>query len=548
MAKKNPERKYIMDNFEKDPLGGELKNKPLSDKCGPGGEWLGHVLVASPFEARVNLDFTGPVGSTTGVYYSLMFQLGKWEFLVQKADEWIEVSPVHAQYYQLTQKQKEDLEGKIKQGLVSVSQAVADYELLLHDKRKYTEMLRYLGYRTPTELGDKDIKAHSHQPEEISDLCTMVDNDKKTKDERTKRSDNHSLKAVFVDQVDIHTGEGISIRSIVSRWPTLISDFMRLDDSDMEPGAVMKKLDISRAEAVVLVTKNKLFMEWKNLFLPELLSRYIRILELANSRKKSVDEYREWVKPYVARHKLIEEGLSSPERRASSRTSFMTPVGHALSFASIEAWVWKDFLTPEIYKVAGDSFARNPVDAYDSWTKKNLIFSNNFGLIVKHPWITDEWVKDKKVEVYRDGWLNPNRHYYSFFVIKFMRTNMRSATGDELEDGQFDVNLVVMSQNAMFVKLLELKAKQEEFNKYVDSILGIPHYIKGLRPSTKENNPFGHVKSFFDTFSIPLKFSKKGPYERDWDERITKYYLAPIAGDRYVPIVNFIKQKIGYGK
>ena len=109
--------KYIMESFEKDPLGGEIKSKDLNDKCGPGGEWLGNVLIASPFEARVNIDFTGPPGSTSGVYYSLMFQLGKWEFLVQKADEWIEVSPVHAQYYQLTQKQKDDLEGKIKRAL-----------------------------------------------------------------------------------------------------------------------------------------------------------------------------------------------------------------------------------------------------------------------------------------------------------------------------------------------------------------------------------------------------------------------------------------------
>ena len=425
---------------------------------------------------------------------------------------------------------------------------MADYELLLHDKRKYTEMLRYLGYRTAKELGDKDVKAHGHQPDELGDLCTLVDNDSKTKGERMKKTDNHSLKAVFVDQVDIHTGEGISIMSIVSRWPTLIADFMRLDDSYIEPGAVMKKLDISIAEAVVLVTKNKLFVEWKNLFLPELLSRYVRILELANSRKKTMDEYREWVKPYVARHKLIEEGLSRPENRSIMRTSFMTPVGHALSFASIEAWVWKDFISSEIYKVAGDIFARNPVDVYDNWTKKNLIFSNDYGLAVKHPWITYEWVKDKKTEIYRDGWLNKNRYYYSFFVVKFMRTNMRTATGDELEDGQFDVNLIVMSQNAMFVKLLELKAKQEEFNKYVDNILGIPHYIKGSRPAAKNNNTFQPVKKFFDTFSIPLKFSKKGPYERDWDERITKYYFAPIAGDRYVPIVNFIKQKIGYGK
>lgn len=551
MAKERKERKYIMDNFDKDPVTGVLMNKALNEKVGPGGEWIGHILAGSPFEARVSLDYTGALGSVSRIYYQLMFQLGKWEYLVQKADEWIEVSPVHAQYYQLTQRQKEELEGKIKQGLGSVSQSVADLELLMHDKRKYEEMLRYLGYRTPKELGEADIKEHNHDDDDVRDLCLVVDESDKTRKERVTRTDNHSLKAMFIDQVDFHTGEGISIRSIISRWPTLISDFMKMGDEDVDPDKLMKKLDITKAEAVVLVTKNKLYIEWKNLFLPEVAARYGRILELAGSRKKSVVEYREWVKPYIARHKMIEEGLSDPTRRSTMRTSFMTPVGHALSFSQIIIWTWKDFISPEIYKVPGEYFAKKRIDPYDPWTKKNLIFDENHGLIVKHPWITDDWIKQQRDEFLFGSsptWMNKNREYYSFFIIKLNRSNMRTATGDEIEDGIFDVNLVVMSQNALFVKLLELKAKQEEFNRYVDNLLGIPRRVPGSRTVLKkERNPLGPVKSLMDKFNLPFALFKKGPYERDWDERITKYYLAPVAGDRYVPIVNFIKQKMEYG-
>ncbi len=521
-------RKFILGDFTKDTTTGALKNKDLFDS---GLKWLGHALVLSPFEAHVSLDYTGAPGASSGIYYALAFQLGKWEYNIQKADEWIEVSPVHAQYYQLTQKQKEDLEGRIKSGLASAAQAVADLELLLHDKRKYEEMLHYMGYQNRY---DEEFKI---------DTVDISDEDGKKK----RNADNHSLKAMFIDQVDFHTGEGISMRSIVSRWPTMISDFMKMDDSDIDPGSVMKKLDISRAEAVVLVTKNKLFNEWKNIFLPEVKSRYQRILELVRSRKKSVEEYKEWLKPYVARHKLIEEGLSDENRRSERRTSFMSTVGHAMSFSEISIWAWKDFLSPEIHKVSGDIYAKKPIPVYDDWTKKNLIFNKEYGLIVEHPWITEEWVLEQKKLFESNGWLTKNREYYSFFIIKFNRSNYRDATGNELEDGIFDVTLVLMSQNVLFAKLLELKAKQEEFNKYIDNLLGISKPIPGSVPKLKEGNILGPIKQFFNFFSMPLEFIKRGPYEREFNDRITKYYLAPMAVDRYVPIVNFIKQKMGYG-
>src|SRR3989344_4429927 len=290
MGDKNPE--WILGNLKRENLTG----LPKGNVGGEFKKWLGHALFAMPLEVHTRLNFTGQLGSIMGIYYSLVFQLGKWEFNVKKSDEWIEVSPVHAQYYQLTIKKKEELEGRIKQGLVQVSQAVADTELLMHDKRRYLEFLHYMGYRSFKETGKEKESA-------LPDELNLDEDEKKVK----ARADNHSLKAVFIDQVDMHTGEGISMRSIVSRWPTLITDFMRMEDDWMDPDKVKNNLNVSKAEAIVLITKNKLYNEWKSLFGPEIKSRYMRINELVQAREASVEQYKEWLKPYIARHRLIEE-------------------------------------------------------------------------------------------------------------------------------------------------------------------------------------------------------------------------------------------------
>jgi len=266
MAKKEAKTgRYLLADSVFDRIGttGMLKD---SEMQGLALKWPGHAICATPFEAHTAIDYTGQPGSTTGLYYSLAFQLGKWEYNgVAKADEWIEVSPVHAQYYQLTQQQKTDLEGKIKTGLASTSQAIADMELLMHDLRKYKEFLNYFGYRTKRQI-DAMSKKKVFSGDDDYDELYIDDSDAK------KRADGHSLRAVFIDQVDAHTGEAMALRSIVQRWPTLISDFMKLKDEDMDVDKVRKTLDVSRAEAVVLVTKNKLFVEWKSLFGPEIVS------------------------------------------------------------------------------------------------------------------------------------------------------------------------------------------------------------------------------------------------------------------------------------
>ena len=82
-----------------------------------------------------------------------------------------------------------------------------------------------------------------------------------------------------------------------------------------------------------------------------------------------------------------------------------------------------------------------------------------------------------------------------------------------------------MSQNAMFVKLLELRALQEDLNRYVDSLIGViseESPAEEIKKGRLEGalNPF---KSFFNYFSMPLQFFKRGPYEKDFFDRISLF-------------------------
>lgn len=550
-----PEKKkkdYILEdsNFARDRITSEIKEEKIKDFK----KQIGHVLILPPFEAYTRLDATGPPGFTSGMLYSLSFQVRKWEYNIVKADEWIEVNPAHAQYYQLTHRQKEELEGRIKSGLASTSQSVADLELLMHDERKYREFLHYFGYSTFRELAE-EAKKKDYVESPDDDFIDVNEDPQKAK----KHADEHSLKAVFIDQVDANTGEGIAMRNIVARWPTLITDFMKMNNEDIDVNKVMKKLDVSKAEAVVLVTKNKLYQEWKKLFGVEIKSRYNRIKELVKSRKKSVEEYRNWLKPTIARHRMVQEGLASEGRRAGLSTAFLKHENQALALSEIVMWVWKDtgpvseFFkggTEELAKLmAGVESGKSKLSPYDNWTKKNLIFHPEQGLIVKYPWITDEWVKKQLPTFYPpvNRWMLMNKPYYAFFIITMEKANIRMPTGAELEDGTFDVNAVFLSQNALFVKLLELKAKQEDMNRYVDELIGTgPANVEGKVLKFDDKDYLEPFKKFFEWFSLDFAFRKDGPYERDFDDRYTKYY-APSVMEKYRQITGFIKTKMGLG-
>ncbi len=556
---------------EKDILQLGVKEKSLEEqekkgivgilKTGPKTPELGKFLCISPHEIEgsnqyISLNFTGPPGSASGLYDSLFFWMLKQDWNVEKVDESIEVSPTHAQYYQLTLAQKQALEGTIKTGLASAAQAVADFELINHDLRKYKEILDYF-----------------------------------------TRKDEHALKAMFIDQVDIHTGDGISLRSIVMRWPTIIHDFMRVrKEDDIEP----KKLGVSQAECVILKTKFKLYQEWKNLFGTAAKERYERLKGLVESRKSTIEEYRKWLKPYITKFKMMKLGHETEGGRLGTLRAFYDLTGQASFSNSIKIWAWKPFRTAEARKPTAETTDKFVIHPYDRYVRETIILNDKIGLAKIYPWLKNkiDAGKAKKLKIVEQGiisageatvademidsilendWnlgkrLDPTRLYYVFMTFDIIRVGKR-APDFEFEDITFDIKTFLLSQNILLVKYLELKCREKEFEKSIDILLGlkseegeIAELVKkeypelfGAKPEQKQTivTEFGDalksmsaaLRSLAGSFSVVSKifgkFVRPGPYENTFGERITQYYLRPMGRDYFGAITGFLKTKMG---
>ena len=324
----------------------------------------------------------------------------------------------------------------------SVARTVSDYELLLHDIRKLKDVLNYYN-----------------------------------------NNDEHSLRAMFIDKVDIHTGERISMVTMAGRWPTIISDFQQMNKKDIDTNKVKEKMSVSKAEAVVLVTKNKLYINWSKMFLETAKQRYKSVKSLIISMEKTIDEYRGWLKPYITRFKMIEQGLSRENIRGDVFTSFC-PSGQSVSNNNIVLWAWGKLLIEEKgvvpTKIRDNKFAFD-IDPYDhpsnNYIKENFIYDKKNGLINQFKWLTkekiDKTASNLKKELVSNGYLDPTGLYYVFLEFNINRTVMRTPGSNEIEDIEFNISACSMSQNILFVKMLELEFKKKELEIYIDEILGL---------------------------------------------------------------------------
>lgn len=522
----------------------------------PDSPYLGLYLAVGPGQnlnteedcsqyAKIN--FTGTAGTASALYYSLVFQLPKWEFNIVKPDEWIEVSPTMAKYYAETMRAREEIEAKIKAGLIAAAETVSRYELLAHDLRKYKEIMDYF-----------------------------------------ERKDEHSLKAMFIDQVDIHTGEGISLRSIVGRWPTIIADFIKLKDEDVDPDKIAKKLNISKAEAIILTTKNKLYVEWKELFGTATKERYERIKGLVESNKMTIDEYRNWLKPHIARYKMMKVGAERPAVVKEAFKAYADITGQATFKNNIKLWAWKTLKAIEARKPAIEKVGKGfIIDPDDPFVINFLILGKDpkisKGLVSIYPWLAKDGKLSEKakkvISEIKEEWLagenglDPSELYYIFFDINILRVGSRLPVG-EIEDITFTIKTYTMSQNILFVKLLELKCRELELDRYIDEILGIKAGEEGeeikeivkrefpeVYGAKKRLSPLEQYAAGFKKMSADIEktfatffpkrapsgmfvFVKPGMYESDFADRISKIYLKP-AGAILAEIVKFLKAKMG---
>lgn len=477
----------------------------------------GQGVNAGPLESQELLDFTAPLGRSTGAYYSLSFQFPKWGYFRAKIEESVFVSPVFREYYEMTVRTKDTLEQTIKAGLASIGTAASDLELVMHDLRKYKE---FLDYFTKLDKGKKLMKEG-----------------KKEEGENLFNQGDQSLKAVFIDLVDAFTGPTMALREIVVRWPTIIADFMSIGEDDLDKDKIAKKLNVSEAEGVVLATKNKLYLEWRErLFRETVKRRYESLLGMVEARKKSVEEYREMLRPNIARYKMINDALSNPESRAGLFKSFWRPDAQAISIDTMKLWAWKPFAPEEKYKVTRTSFDRiSPIKAgfdekeFNEIAKKlkkqeklkGIKYDGLVEALPVEPSI-DKTVRDLKNKIeteygvkidawdmyraremltkqFRDsmsgiGWIEPwvFSPYYTFFEVPITRTVIRvPPAGPEMENINFsDLMAATQTQNLIIVHCLELIARDKQLDNYIDQMLGkVGSEGKSIEAMVKEEFP-----------------------------------------------------------
>lgn len=483
----------------------------------PGELEPGEAVNAHPFEWEAILDFTTPIGTGTGVFYGIIFQLPKWGFKRVKIDESIEVSPVFKQYFDLTIGQKQAMEAQIKQGLASIATAISDLELVKHDLRKYKEFMDYFAM---IEGGEELIKKG-----------------KKEEGEKWRARGDELLKAVFIDQVDVHTGEGIALKLIAPRWPTIITDFMKITDNDLDKETIMKKPElrgVTEAEAVVLATKNRLYIEWRErLFKPTVKDRFQSLVSLVAARQKSAEEYKKMIKPVIARYRTIKE--KAPEAKFLQQSPWFMQGAQAASQDSIRIWAWKPFAPTEKYKVTREYFDQikasqagfrkweidyikkalekkkekeNITDvAEDFFLGKKLVEAlpaepsidnvvRRLTILIEreyHVKITPLQLfqaRSALVEQFRlsargasEGETWVYSPYFIFVDIPMSRTVLRMPNGQELEDIWIQpLTVATRTQNMIIANELELIARDMELDNYIDQMLG----ERGVLPTGEE--------------------------------------------------------------
>ncbi|MBI1972199.1 MAG: hypothetical protein HYS53_02765 [Candidatus Aenigmarchaeota archaeon] len=572
---------------------------------------------------------TGPLGFISLLYVKTMLQLPKFGYGVFKYADRFEINPTYREYYASTIAQKQDLETKIKAGLESASRAISDYELLAHDHRKYQD---YLDYLNRYEKGAKDLaKAKKENNEEA-----------KKKAERDILESNTSLKAIFIDQVDVHTGEGVALKLIVSRWPNIIVDFMKLQDSMTASEDIVKDFvpKITTAEAVVLATKNKLFLKWKDLFKGAVKQRYLNILSLMNARRKSIEQYKKWLRPYVIQHELLQEShekASDPSGASAGADGVAAKTGgramthrlhvgaHAMSFHDIATYAWKPFAPGDMYRASVQrkeidveleylgkkkeeraedeailkrfglsyrdveggktttTFWLNPYDV----VAKVALYGDKHGskrgrvdgpsLIEEHPWIKPKEMEAQVVWLLKESTsqpktyqntlqLHPDYIYYVLWDLTFARAiiNLPQGTAD---DGFVFIKIAFISQNVLLVKLVERWASEQRFDRDVEEVLGLtaidenekidagitgnmedvakkkfPELYAAEKKDDGKKEEFDIVKSvdhrlnemqnFLEIFigsGNRFQFFKKGPYETNLRDRITRQFSKAFA-------------------
>jgi len=464
----------------------------------------GEGLNILPLVAEEKINPTLKPGAGSALFFKTIGFFKKNGFEVYKIFDSVEITPLFPTYQSIL-KEKENIMAQIKQHLASIATAIADVDLVKHDLRKYKEFATYF---KELRRGKELMKTNKEEGMKVF-----------------RRADQ-TLRSIFIDQVDVHTGETVALKLIAPRWPTIISDFMRLTDEDVDIETIKKKYNLPEAEAVVLATKNKLYLEWRDeLFGPTVKERLEELTKLVEMRKKSVIEYKNMVKPLIARYLAIKES-------ASPRILTLAPLRHTAQASMIDStilYAWRPILPKELFKetrkmfehiypglpkgeiIRGVGFFEDEIEYLLNELKKvepsnlspeEILFVTKKRLesLPVEPSV-DNVVrkcaklieKEYKVEInimdifkarikllqlfksiasmkVAETW--PYSGYYAFLEVPMDRVYARLPNGVEIEDVTIELKVYLRTQNLIIAQYLELMAIEKSAENFIKQMLG----------------------------------------------------------------------------
>jgi len=222
------------------------------------------------------------------------------------------------------------------------------------------------------------------------------------------------------------------------------------------------------------------------------------------------------------------------------------------------------------------------IDPYDKFTKETLVLAEKSAagdeypcLKTMHKWIDEEWAKGAVEAVMGDkDKMKREELYYAFLRMKYERVVGRNIDGSEFEDLTFKPKMYFFSQNSLLVLLLHHQALQKEFDDYINQLIGVSN-TKGNNPDKelkdiiakwkgedkkeeKKMKAFdlGHLnkdaketwKKINKVFNFNFTFSRMGPYEHNFSDRIATPYLATEGTDFWAVLAKNLLDGAGVGK
>ena len=316
---------------------------------------------------------------------------------------------------------------------------------------------------------------------------------------------------------------------------------------------------------------------------------------MMDSRKKSVYEYREWLKPYIAKFKAIRE-LSEGSGSNFVSDAYVTPgFGQSQAITGVRLWCWTPLKKPEKGKPSELRETTKGksgfiIDPYDSVVKAYIpalgykYKIEDFKNYHKDPKAKER--VDKKVRDLIKGWvqrpggtgqayinrdkldmrsdLDQNALYYVALDVHVFLSLVKTPPPGGFESDNimfFPIQTMVFSQNIAVLFLLEVWCREKQMEKYIEEMIGArsleveeEERIEAMfNPKEEKKQRLPGVRGALHTTRTKLTaiaegifytFVRRGPYEMVIYERIAKMYSRS-AGAYFGAATGLLQAKMG---